>query len=239
MESLAGTRCEASVDRPIAAATDDRASSTGMPAAMSAPNATIRIARVTGRLRNSARLKSAPRVSSRALPMDGPPTCSTRSAGCCCLHLGGGRAQRLHPVGGGLRVAAHGDRHQQRGAVGGGDRLADLRHTRAAPACGRAASRPPHRRRLVERAGAGGDQHIVDGRLVGEVPLLDHDAGAVRTRPRPGPVRWPPAVPADAARRRSRPRRRPPTTPPPATDARRSIVPPEPLLVACSRSLPF
>ena len=39
---------------------------TGTLAAISAPNAMIRIARVTGRLSSSARLKSLPRVSSRA-----------------------------------------------------------------------------------------------------------------------------------------------------------------------------
>ncbi len=49
-----GTRCEASVERPIAAATEESASSTGTPAAISAPNARIRMASVTGRLSSSA-----------------------------------------------------------------------------------------------------------------------------------------------------------------------------------------
>ena len=79
--SVAGTRCEASVDSPMAAITDETASSTGTPAAISAPNATMRIASVTGRLRISARWKSSPRVSSSALLIDWPPTCSTRRSG--------------------------------------------------------------------------------------------------------------------------------------------------------------
>ncbi len=79
-----GTRCEASVDRPMAAATEESASSTGTPAAISAPNAMIRMSRVTGRLSISAFWKSLPRVSSSALLIDGPPTSSTRSSGWAC-----------------------------------------------------------------------------------------------------------------------------------------------------------
>ena len=56
-------------------------------AAISAPNATSRIASVTGRLNISARLKSSPRVSSSALSIDSPPTCSTRTPGCSCWTL--------------------------------------------------------------------------------------------------------------------------------------------------------
>ena len=74
-------RCDAKVDRPIAAPTDDMASRIGTPAAISAPNAMSRMSSVTGRLSNSALWKSLPSVSSSALPIDWPPTSSTRSAG--------------------------------------------------------------------------------------------------------------------------------------------------------------
>jgi hypothetical protein len=92
----------------------------------------------------------------------------------------GGRAQRLDPLGGGLRVAAHGDGQQQRGAVDGLDRLADLGDARNRPQLGGRGGGRGTRGRLVQRTGAGRDQDIVDGRLVGELAFLDHDAGASR-----------------------------------------------------------
>jgi hypothetical protein len=58
IESLTGIRCDTSADRPIAAATDDSASSTGTPAASSAPNARTRIASEIGTESFSARSKS-------------------------------------------------------------------------------------------------------------------------------------------------------------------------------------
>ena len=113
-----GTRWEARVDSPIAAATEESASSTGTPAAISAPNATIRMARVTGRLSSSARLKSLPRVSSRALLIDGPPTCSTRSCGWAAWTPAVASRSGCTRSAAVSRVAGHGDRHQQRGTVG-------------------------------------------------------------------------------------------------------------------------
>ena len=81
VEPLSGKTCEASPDRPIAAATADIASRTGTPAAMIAPNATSRMSSVTGRLRNSARSKSEPSCSLTPSLIDWPPTCSTRTPG--------------------------------------------------------------------------------------------------------------------------------------------------------------
>ena len=53
-----------------------------MPAASSAPNATIRMISVIGIERISAFWKSGASLSSNALPDDASPNCSTRSAGC-------------------------------------------------------------------------------------------------------------------------------------------------------------
>src|SRR6266511_5521406 len=80
--SLDGIRWLVSADSPIAAKTADIASSTGMPAAISAPNASSRIASVIGTLNSSAFLKSPPRTSSRAFDRDAPPTCSIRRSPC-------------------------------------------------------------------------------------------------------------------------------------------------------------
>ena len=163
--SVAGTRCEASVDRPMAAITEESASSTGTPAAISAPNATIRIASVTGRLRISARWKSSPRVSSSALLIDWPPTCSTRRSGCGRLHGGGRVEQRPHPLARGVRVAGHRHRHQQRRAVVRRHRLPHARHVRQCLQPLGGVRRGRLRRRLVERPGPRGDQHVVDRRV--------------------------------------------------------------------------
>jgi hypothetical protein len=81
--SVAGIRCEASADRPSAAPTADIASSTGTPAAISAPNTSSMITSVTGMLISSAFWKSSPRVFDSALSSDEPPTCSTRRSGNC------------------------------------------------------------------------------------------------------------------------------------------------------------
>ncbi len=50
VEPESGMRWDASVDKPIAEPTAERASNTGTPAAMIAPNAISRITNVTGRL---------------------------------------------------------------------------------------------------------------------------------------------------------------------------------------------
>jgi hypothetical protein len=67
IDSFAGIRWEASADSPIAEPTADIASSSGTPAAISAPKATSRITRVSGRLISSARWKSLPIVSDMPL----------------------------------------------------------------------------------------------------------------------------------------------------------------------------
>ena len=79
--SVTGSRCEASADSPIAAATEVSASSTGTAAASSAPKVTIRMTSVTGRLSSSACSKSSSYVSVSAFSMVAPPTCSTRRSG--------------------------------------------------------------------------------------------------------------------------------------------------------------
>ena len=56
--SPAATTWLASADRPIVASTPEKASSTGSPAATSAPNAISRISSVTGTVEYSARWKS-------------------------------------------------------------------------------------------------------------------------------------------------------------------------------------
>ncbi len=45
-----GERCEATIDRPTAAAIDDSASSNGTPAIVTDPKTTSRVIRVTGRV---------------------------------------------------------------------------------------------------------------------------------------------------------------------------------------------
>ena len=60
--SPAANRWLASDERPIVASTPEKASSTGRPAATSAPNANSRMTSVTGTDENSARWKSFPSV---------------------------------------------------------------------------------------------------------------------------------------------------------------------------------
>ncbi len=57
------------------------ASSSGTPAATSAPKATIRISIVIGSERNSARLKSSSRLAPSALSALASPNCSIRRSG--------------------------------------------------------------------------------------------------------------------------------------------------------------
>ncbi len=61
--------------------TDVIASSTGMPAAMNAPNATSRIRNVIGRLIDSADARSSPTLSLMPASSDASPACSTSRAG--------------------------------------------------------------------------------------------------------------------------------------------------------------
>ena len=60
VEPESGTNWDAITDRPLAAATADKASRTGTPAASTAPKATSRMIRVTGRLITAALLRSLP-----------------------------------------------------------------------------------------------------------------------------------------------------------------------------------
>ena len=63
--SVTGSRCDTSALRPMAVATADRASSSGTPAANSAPKVSSRIPSVIGRLSFSAREKSSTRPGRR------------------------------------------------------------------------------------------------------------------------------------------------------------------------------
>jgi hypothetical protein len=80
-ESVTGTQWLEMASSPSAAMTALTASSTGMPAASSAPKATSRIASVTGTADSSARWKSLPSVSSSARLTLAWPACSMRSPG--------------------------------------------------------------------------------------------------------------------------------------------------------------
>src|SRR5436190_5564422 len=71
-----GTRWLASWFRPVAASTAEKASRTGSPAATSAPNATIRMATVSGSEVSSARCMSLPKRSSSWCAADAWPNSS-------------------------------------------------------------------------------------------------------------------------------------------------------------------
>jgi hypothetical protein len=68
--------------RPSVAPTAVMPSSSGRPAATSAPKATSRISPVSGSDSVSAFLKSSPSDSSNALSAEAEPICSTRRSGC-------------------------------------------------------------------------------------------------------------------------------------------------------------
>ena len=76
-----GITCETRVANPVAAATDDRASSIGTPAATIAPKAISRISSVTGRDRSAALPRSVATWSLTCLFMVTPPASSTRRPG--------------------------------------------------------------------------------------------------------------------------------------------------------------
>ncbi len=81
VEPESGRTCEASAARPVADPTAERASSTGTPAAIIAPNAMSKMMRVTGRLKMAAVLRSWPTCSFTPLSSEAAPTSSIRSAG--------------------------------------------------------------------------------------------------------------------------------------------------------------
>ncbi|OPZ49663.1 MAG: hypothetical protein BWY91_03033 [bacterium ADurb.BinA028] len=72
---------ETAAVRPRATATLPIPSTSGTPAATTAPNAMSRITRVTGRLTNSARWKSLPNVASNSRVIDPGPICPTCRSG--------------------------------------------------------------------------------------------------------------------------------------------------------------
>ncbi|MCP9969819.1 hypothetical protein LUX57_35355 [Actinomadura madurae] len=77
-----GNTCEASIDRPIAAAIEVSASTTGTTATANEPNTTSRVTSVIGSAITSVRARSSSRSSPTPLLMDGLPVSSTRTPGC-------------------------------------------------------------------------------------------------------------------------------------------------------------
>ena len=79
--SVTGVTCDTSALRPMAAATADRASTSGTPAAIRAPKVSSRITSVMGRLSFSAREKSDETWSPIATSSEASPTSAIRRSG--------------------------------------------------------------------------------------------------------------------------------------------------------------
>ena len=75
------TRCDSGASTPMVAATLEKASSTGIPAAIRAPKASSIRIRVTGTLMLSAEVRSSPTRSSMASSRLTSPTCRTSRVG--------------------------------------------------------------------------------------------------------------------------------------------------------------
>ena len=75
-------RCDRGAAMPMVAATEVIASSTGTPAAISAPNASSMSRRVIGRLMPSAELRSFATRSLMAVSTETSPASRTRSSAC-------------------------------------------------------------------------------------------------------------------------------------------------------------
>ena len=128
-----------------------------MPAATSAPKTTIRISSVSGSESISARWKSLPSLSSRALPIAAPPTSSTRRSGVvrpACCDRG---EHRRDAIAARCRIALDRERRDRRVVVG---RQLDARRAgrrrRRAPAASRRRGGRASRRRLAARRRRGG-----------------------------------------------------------------------------------
>lgn len=76
-----GSRCEASIDRPMVAAIEESASSSGTPAMTTEPKTASRMRSVTGRESRSESARSSPRWSLTPLLMAGDPVSSTTRSG--------------------------------------------------------------------------------------------------------------------------------------------------------------
>ena len=159
----AGTRWDTTAEMPIVAATLPSASSTGMPAAISAPKASSISSSVTGRLIPSAEDRSSATWSLIASSRLSPPVWRIDRSGCSAatasVTLGEG-TDVVDPVG-------EGDRHEHRGAVVVPDRRCHLAHPLGA--------------RHLPRDLAGGVGHR------GRVPAQQHELGVRRGQS--GPLR--------------------------------------------------
>ena len=82
IDSSTGRIWLGSASRPIEATTAVRPSSSGSPAATSAPKATTRMTSVTNSERNSARWKSSSKRSETPLSTVASPKASMRIVGC-------------------------------------------------------------------------------------------------------------------------------------------------------------
>ena len=122
----AWTRCDSGAVMPIVAATLVAASSTGMPAAISAPNASSIRTSVTGRLMPSAEERSSATRSLMPASIERSPASRTWRSGWSRLDALGDVLERR----GVLVVLGELDRDQQRRPVRVRLRLRDLLHAR-------------------------------------------------------------------------------------------------------------
>ena len=198
-----GSRCEASADRPIAAATEDSASSTGTAAASSAPNVDDqddqghRQAEHLGLLEVPVVRVAERLVDGRAADLLDP---QVRVRGLDGRRRVEQRSDRGRPASPASPVISA--RTSTASPAGESHRPVSAPTSGSAPAGRRASARRGGRAVPVQRAGPAGDQHVLH-RRVGEV-------GRPRRSARPGPTRRPPRRRRTASA--SRPRRRPPRT---------------------------
>jgi hypothetical protein len=175
--SEVGIALDATAARPIAENTEVSPSSTGRPAASSAPNATTRISSVIGIDSRSALAKSLDSLSSRALPADAPPNCSTRTPGCAARDGGDGLEHRRDPGRGVVGRAADRELDLRRAAVGralgGADRgdVGDLAEPGADVAVDGV------QRGVGQASLTGLHEHELRGGLVVEAGLVEHPRG--------------------------------------------------------------
>ena len=184
--SPAATTWLASADRPSVASTPEKASSTGSPAATSAPNANSRITSVTGSDEYSARWKSLFSVSLSSWFALAKPNSATVKRVVAVLHAGDGVEHRLHPLVGRLLVALHLELDEHRVAVVGDLARVAGRERRAHVLDLRPRRDGPHdvRDRGAERRIGDGlrlrlDEHALVG-AVREVGLLQDLLGRLR-----------------------------------------------------------